>query len=151
MVFWFTARKNSFKKSICTQIWFVLSMRSTTIRCTIYPCREKSSIQPSLWPTERERHSCRSRLFVREDSEHRVNVIGTTEIELRNLDCLRAMITDGLTRRHHGKSAFNSNSSRSHAIFQIALKSDYDASDDFRYGDDSSQHQVRFIRSSPSD
>ena len=64
-----------------------------------------------------------------------MNVIGTTEIELRNLDCLRAMIADGLTRRHHGKSAFNSNSSRSHAIFQIALKSDYDASNDFRYDD----------------
>ncbi|CAF3919812.1 unnamed protein product [Rotaria sp. Silwood2] len=72
------------------------------------------------------------RLFVREDGEHHVNVIGATEILLKTLDSLRCVIDDGLTRRHHGKSAFNSNSSRSHAVFQITLKTNYDSSESFR-------------------
>ncbi|CAF2168879.1 unnamed protein product [Rotaria magnacalcarata] len=72
------------------------------------------------------------RLFVREDGEHSVNIVGITEIVLKNLDTLRSVINDGLTRRHHGKSAFNSNSSRSHAIFQIILKNNYDQEDNFK-------------------
>jgi len=72
------------------------------------------------------------RLFVREDGEHHVNIVGITEINLRNLDTLRSVISDGLSRRHHGKSAFNSNSSRSHAIFQIILKNSYNQKDNFR-------------------
>jgi hypothetical protein len=61
-----------------------------------------------------------------------VNVIGIRELILTSLDDLRCVIDDGLTRRHHGKSAFNSNSSRSHAVFQIVLKNNYDASESFR-------------------
>jgi kinesin family protein 2/24 len=72
------------------------------------------------------------RLFVREDSEHHVNIVGLTEIVLKNLDTLRSIIYDGLARRHHGKSAFNSNSSRSHAIFQILLKNTSNQTDYFR-------------------
>ncbi|CAF4178972.1 unnamed protein product [Rotaria socialis] len=72
------------------------------------------------------------RLFVREDGDHHVNVIGVTEVALKNLDDLRCVIDDSLTRRHHGKSAFNSNSSRSHAVFQIILKNNYDSSENFR-------------------
>ncbi|CAF3748329.1 unnamed protein product [Adineta steineri] len=72
------------------------------------------------------------RLYVREDGEHRVNIVGITEIVLRNLDTLRSVISDGLSRRHHGKSAFNSNSSRSHAIFQIILKNTSNQADNFR-------------------
>ncbi|UJR20732.1 hypothetical protein I4U23_023851 [Adineta vaga] len=72
------------------------------------------------------------RLFVREDGEHHVNIIGITELLLKNLENLRCIIDEGLTKRHHGKSAFNSNSSRSHAVFQITLQHNYDASEDFR-------------------
>jgi kinesin family protein 2/24 len=72
------------------------------------------------------------RLFVREDGEHHVNVVGITEIVLRNLDTLRCVIDDGLARRHHGKSAFNSNSSRSHAVFQILLKNNSNSTDNFK-------------------
>ncbi|CAF0793299.1 unnamed protein product [Adineta ricciae] len=72
------------------------------------------------------------RLFVREDGEHHVNIIGITEFLLKSLDNLRCVIDEGLSRRHHGKSAFNSNSSRSHAVFQITLQHNYDASEDFR-------------------
>lgn len=72
------------------------------------------------------------RLFAREDGEHSVNIVGLTEIVLRNLDTLRSVINDGLSRRHHGKSAFNSNSSRSHAIFQIILKNNYNQADNFK-------------------
>lgn len=71
-------------------------------------------------------------MFVREDGDHHVNVIGVTEIVLKNLENLRCVIDDGLSKRHHGKSAFNSNSSRSHAVFQIVLKNSYDSSESFR-------------------
>ena len=89
----------------------------------------KSSIELEAF---REMHVLRFRLFVREDGEHHVNVIGIRELVLRTLDDLRCVIDDGLTRRHHGKSAFNANSSRSHAIFQIVLRNNYDASESFR-------------------
>jgi hypothetical protein len=69
---------------------------------------------------------------VREDGEHRVNIVGITEITLRNLDTLRSVISDGLSRRHHGKSAFNSNSSRSHAVFQLILKKTSNEAENFR-------------------
>ena len=72
------------------------------------------------------------RLFVREDGEHHVNVIGVTETVLRNLETLRAVIDEGLVRRHHGKSAFNANSSRSHAVFQITCKDYHQKADTFR-------------------
>ena len=61
------------------------------------------------------------RLFVREDGEHHVNVIGMKEFVLNSVEDLHCVIDEGLNRRHHGKSSFNSNSSRSHAIFQIYL------------------------------
>ncbi|CAF3497184.1 unnamed protein product [Rotaria sp. Silwood1] len=72
------------------------------------------------------------RLFVREDGDHSVNIVGVTEIVLKNLDTLRYIINDGLSRRHHGKSAFNTNSSRSHAIFQIILKNNYNQAENFK-------------------
>ena len=72
------------------------------------------------------------RLFVREDGDQHVNIVGLSEIVLKSLDTLRSIIYDGLSRRHHGKSAFNSNSSRSHAIFQIILKNTSNPNDYFR-------------------
>ena len=61
-----------------------------------------------------------------------MNIIGITELAVRNVETLRAIIDEGLSRRHHGKSAFNSNSSRSHAVFQIALRSDDESDENFR-------------------
>ncbi|CAF4469425.1 unnamed protein product, partial [Rotaria sp. Silwood2] len=55
-----------------------------------------------------------------------------THAFLQNQHILRSVINDGLTRRHHGKSAFNTNSSRSHAIFQIILKNTYDQAENFK-------------------
>lgn len=72
------------------------------------------------------------RLVVREDSNHHVHVIGGTETVLKNLETLRILIDDGLSRRHHGKSAFNSNSSRSHAVFQISFRDNHQKSDSFK-------------------
>ena len=71
-------------------------------------------------------------MFVREDGDQHVNIVGLSEIVLKSLDTLRSIIYDGLARRHHGKSAFNSNSSRSHAIFQIILKNTSNPNDYFR-------------------
>ncbi|CAF1214547.1 unnamed protein product [Didymodactylos carnosus] len=72
------------------------------------------------------------RLFVREDGEKHVNVINLKEILLEHLKQLRGVIENGLSRRHHGRSAFNSNSSRSHAVFQLMLKRKQDNKINFR-------------------
>ena len=61
-----------------------------------------------------------------------MNIIGVTETVLKNLETLRSVIDEGLARRHHGKSAFNANSSRSHAIFQITCKDTHQKSNTFR-------------------
>lgn len=72
------------------------------------------------------------RLYVREDGEHHVNIVGITETTVRNVDTLRSVVSDGLSRRHHGKSAFNSNSSRSHAVFQLILRNTSNQTENFR-------------------
>lgn len=75
----------------------------------------------------------RFRLFAREDSEHHVNIVGLSETVLKNLETLRLVIDEGLARRHHGKSAFNANSSRSHAVFQLTCKDLHHKANTFRY------------------
>lgn len=61
-------------------------------------------------------------LRVFEDTKQHVNVIGLTEREVRNVDEVLLLIKEGNTARTSGKTLVNESSSRSHAVFQIALK-----------------------------
>ena len=51
-----------------------------------------------------------------------VVVVGLTETEVASVDDVLALISRGNSLRTSGKTSANSNSSRSHAVFQIILR-----------------------------
>ena len=52
----------------------------------------------------------------------KVVVVGLTETEVASVDDVLALISRGNSLRTSGKTSANSNSSRSHAVFQIILR-----------------------------
>jgi len=68
--------------------------------------------------------SGKSKLKVMEDGKQQVVVVGLTETEVASVDDVLALITRGNNLRTSGKTSANSNSSRSHAVFQILLRTD---------------------------
>ena len=52
----------------------------------------------------------------------KVVVVGLTETEVASVDDVLALISRGNGLRTSGKTSANSNSSRSHAVFQIILR-----------------------------
>ena len=64
------------------------------------------------------RESC----FIRVDAKENVNIVGLTETEIKNTDRLMALIHFGLSVRVTGQTGMNDESSRSHAILQITLR-----------------------------
>eukprot|EP01006_Ploeotia_vitrea_P041220 TRINITY_DN66494_c9_g9_i1.p1 TRINITY_DN66494_c9_g9~~TRINITY_DN66494_c9_g9_i1.p1 ORF type:complete len:822 (+),score=447.92 TRINITY_DN66494_c9_g9_i1:98-2467(+) len=65
----------------------------------------------------------RKKLACREDSNRRVNIVGITEKQVRGAEELLEVTSDGNKSRSTGKTGANADSSRSHAVLQIALKS----------------------------
>lgn len=65
------------------------------------------------------RESC----FIRVDGKENVNIVGLTETEIKNTERLMALIHFGLSVRITGQTGANDESSRSHAILQITLRS----------------------------
>jgi kinesin family protein 2/24 len=61
-------------------------------------------------------------LRVLEDGNQQVQVVGLTEITVNSVDEVLKLIQQGNTARSSGKTSANSNSSRSHVIFQIVLR-----------------------------
>ena len=51
-----------------------------------------------------------------------VVVVGLTETEVASVDDVLALISRGNSLRTSGKTSANSNSSRSHAVFQVILR-----------------------------
>jgi len=66
--------------------------------------------------------SGKSKLKVMEDGKQQVVVVGLTETEVASVDDVLALISRGNSLRTSGKTSANSNSSRSHAVFQIILR-----------------------------
>merc|ERR1712013_667504 len=64
----------------------------------------------------------KSKLKVMEDGKQQVVVVGLTETEVASVDNVLALISRGNSLRTSGKTSANSNSSRSHAVFQIILR-----------------------------
>ena len=61
-------------------------------------------------------------LRVLEDAKQQVQIVGLTEKPVSNVDQVLKLIKEGSNSRTSGKTAVNSNSSRSHAVFQIILR-----------------------------
>jgi len=68
--------------------------------------------------------SGKSKLKVMEDGKQQVVVVGLTETEVASVDDVLGLINRGNSLRTSGKTSANSNSSRSHAVFQILLRTD---------------------------
>jgi hypothetical protein len=64
----------------------------------------------------------RAKLRVLEDGKHQVQIVGLTEKAVDSADELLHVIQYGSTARTSRKTSANSNSSRSHAVFQIVLR-----------------------------
>ncbi|KAJ3318539.1 Kinesin-like protein kif24 [Boothiomyces sp. JEL0866] len=64
----------------------------------------------------------RKKLFAREDGKQQVIIKGIQEYEVDNVDRLMQIFESGNGTRSTGATGANSDSSRSHAIFQLVLK-----------------------------
>ncbi|ORZ37533.1 P-loop containing nucleoside triphosphate hydrolase protein [Catenaria anguillulae PL171] len=64
----------------------------------------------------------RKRVFAREDGNQNVCISGLTEVQVGSVEGLLRIFEQGNTVRSTGSTGANSDSSRSHAILQIALK-----------------------------
>jgi kinesin family protein 2/24 len=68
----------------------------------------------------------KTKLVMLEDGKKQVRLLGLTEKVVYSLGELLALIEHGNTARTSGKSSGNTNSSRSHAVFQIILRVNVD-------------------------
>ena len=64
----------------------------------------------------------RKKLFAREDGKQQVCIRGMKEYEVSHVDRLMEIFDHGSSERSTGSTGANSDSSRSHAIFQIVMK-----------------------------
>jgi kinesin family protein 2/24 len=64
----------------------------------------------------------KAKLRILEDGNHQVHVVGLTEKVVNSVDEVIKLIEHGNTTRASGKTSANCNSSRSHAVFQIVLR-----------------------------
>jgi hypothetical protein len=66
--------------------------------------------------------SAKSKLRVLEDGKQQVVVVGLTETVVSTVEDVLKLITSGNNLRTSGQTSANSHSSRSHAVFQIILR-----------------------------
>ena len=66
----------------------------------------------------------RKRLRVMEDKKNNFSVVGLKEIKVRNVNDVLRVLQEGSASRTGGKNAVNNTSSRSHAIFQLKIKTE---------------------------
>ncbi|XP_063726092.1 uncharacterized protein LOC134853984 isoform X2 [Symsagittifera roscoffensis] len=85
----------------------------------------------------------RSKLHAREDAKQRVNISNLRETKVNNMIDLLAVVATGSKHRSVGQSGVNPDSSRSHAVLQIQLKSHKSDSSSKRNNDSSSSGQGR--------
>lgn len=64
----------------------------------------------------------RRKLFMREDGKQQVCIVGLEEYEVANVQTVKELIEKGNATRSTGTTGANEESSRSHAILQLAIK-----------------------------
>ncbi len=69
----------------------------------------------------------RKDLICREDAKQKVNIVGLTEMPVKNVNEIMQVIGSGLQVRTSGVTGANADSSRSHAILQMQLKNAHDS------------------------
>ncbi|PIA65044.1 hypothetical protein AQUCO_00100491v1 [Aquilegia coerulea] len=71
----------------------------------------------------------RRKLCMREDGKQQVCIVGLQEYKVSNVDTIRELIEKGNATRSTGTTGANEESSRSHAILQLAVKRSADGSE----------------------
>ncbi|XP_008792351.2 kinesin-like protein KIN-13B [Phoenix dactylifera] len=71
----------------------------------------------------------RRKLCMREDGKQKVCIVGLQEYRVSNVDAIRELIEKGNATRSTGITGANEESSRSHAILQLAIKKSVDGSE----------------------
>ncbi|KAG1367747.1 putative Kinesin-like protein KIN-13B [Cocos nucifera] len=71
----------------------------------------------------------RRKLCMREDGKQKVCIVGLQEYRVSNVDAIRELIEQGNATRSTGTTGANEESSRSHAILQLAIKKSVDGSE----------------------
>ncbi|GAA0141144.1 microtubule binding motor protein [Lithospermum erythrorhizon] len=71
----------------------------------------------------------RNKLFMREDGKQQVCIVGLQEYRVYNVETIKDLIEKGNATRSTGTTGANEESSRSHAILQLAIKRSVDGSD----------------------
>lgn len=71
----------------------------------------------------------RRKLCMREDGKQQVCIVGLQEYKVSNVDTIEELIEKGNATRSTGTTGANEESSRSHAILQLAIKRSADGSD----------------------
>lgn len=64
----------------------------------------------------------RKDLICREDAKQKINIVGLTEVPVKDVEEIMKVIGCGLQERTSGVTGANADSSRSHAILQMQLK-----------------------------
>ncbi|CAO2170693.1 unnamed protein product [Urochloa humidicola] len=71
----------------------------------------------------------RSKLCMREDGKQKVCIVGLQEYRVSDVETIKELIEKGSATRSTGTTGANEESSRSHAILQLAIKRRVDAND----------------------
>lgn len=71
----------------------------------------------------------RRKLCMREDGKQQVCIVGLLEYRVSNVDTIRELIEKGNATRSTGTTGANEESSRSHAILQLAIKKSVDTNE----------------------
>ncbi|GMN37234.1 hypothetical protein TIFTF001_006639 [Ficus carica] len=71
----------------------------------------------------------RKKLFMREDGKQQVCIVGLQEFKVSDVETIRELIEKGNATRSIGTTGANEESSRSHAILQLAVKRSADGSE----------------------
>lgn len=66
---------------------------------------------------------------MREDGKQQVCIVGLQEFRVSNVETIRELIEKGNSSRSTGTTGANEESSRSHAILQLAIKRSVDGSE----------------------
>ncbi|KAF5726885.1 hypothetical protein HS088_TW22G00570 [Tripterygium wilfordii] len=69
----------------------------------------------------------RKKLFMREDGKQQVCIVGLQEYRVSDVETIKELIEKGNSSRSTGTTGANEESSRSHAILQLAIKKSVDA------------------------
>lgn len=87
-----------------------------------------SNIVDNVFSQSMQFYSCR-KLCMREDGKQQVCIVGLQEYKVSDVETIKELIEKGNATRSTGTTGANEESSRSHAILQLAIKRSVDVSD----------------------